>query len=462
MGLDEFLRSNTMANGTNPNLFGYVSPDLTDAFDSATETALSAISEEEKQANPFLNFLGGLFNREVTSDVLGGAADYFQVREAKGAIDEAIARGDARATGLVSSVEDKAQFQPFTVTSSLATPTFTRGSGADASMYNASNTYQAGDVVDAGGTLYRARRGVLGDTAGLGNTNFWEPIPRTEAGFDIGLSPQQQLIESGFLDQVTTAQTLPSDISTLPSTLRTGATNLFNEATTGRATREQEIFDRLTALRQPEQERARLALQNRLFNEGRQGLRTSQYGGTPEQLAFEKAIQEQQAQDSLLAMTQAGDERQDAFSLGSGLLAQSYVPAAQQLQQATNLLQAGYTPQREAFNQLELGANIARLPLSLQRDIIEATANVGRAGMETATALEQDKGQLDIASFQALADLLGGRQDEQGQYAGGLLSAVLGGSDVEGSYLANVLSSITDDDKGFFDTLTGGIFGLPF
>ena len=421
-----------MANGTNPNLFGYVSPDLTDAFDSATETALSAISEAEKEANPFLNFLGGLFNREVTSDVLGGAADYFQVREAKRAIDEAIARGDARATGLVSSVEDKAQFQPFTVTSSLATPTFTRGSGADASMYNASNTYQAGDVVDAGGTLYRARRGVLGNTAGLGNTNFWEPIPRTEAGFDIGLSPQQQQIEKGFLDQVTTAQTLPSDISTLPSTLRTGATNLFNEATTGRATREQEIFDRLTALRQPEQERARLALQNRLFNEGRQGLRTSQYGGTPEQLAFEKAIQEQQAQDSLLAMTQAGDERQDAFSLGSGLLAQSYVPAAQQLQQATNLLQAGYTPQREA-----LGANIARLPLSLQRDIIEATANVGRAGMETATALEQDKGNLDIASFQALADLLGGKQNEQGQYTGGLLSAVLGaGAEGVGGYLS--------------------------
>lgn len=167
MGLDEFLRSNTMANGINPNLFGYVSPDLTDAFDSATETALSAISEEEKQANPFLNFLGGLLSSDVTSDVLGGAADYFQTREAKQALDEAIARQDARATGLVESVADRAQFQPFTVTSSLATPTFTRGSGADATMYNAANTYRAGDVVDAGGTLYRAKRGVLGNTAGL-------------------------------------------------------------------------------------------------------------------------------------------------------------------------------------------------------------------------------------------------------------------------------------------------------
>ena len=460
MELDEFLRSNTMANGT--NLFGYMSPDLTDAFESATETALSAISEEEKKANPFLSFLGGLLSSDVTSDVLGGAADYFQTREAKRALDEAIARQDARATGLVESVADRAQFQPFTVTSSLATPTFTRGSGADATMYNAANTYRAGDVVDAGGTLYRAKRGVLGNTAGLGNTNFWEPIPRTEAGFDIGLSPQQQQIERGFLDQVVGAQTLPANISTLPSTLRTGATTLFDEATTGRAAREQEIFDRLQALRQPEQERSRLALQNRLFNEGRQGLRTSQYGGTPEQLAFEKAIQEHQAQDALLAMTQAGDERQDAFALGSGLLAQSYVPAAQQLQQATNLLQAGYTPQREAFNQLELGANIARLPLSLQRDIIETAANVGRAGMESATALEQDKSKLDLASFQALSDLLAGRQDEQGQYTGGLLSAVLGGSDIENSYLANVLSSITDDDKGFFDTLTGGIFGFDF
>ena len=74
------------------------------------------------------------------------------------------------------------------------------------------------------------------------------------------------------------------------------------------ANREQTIFDRLNAVQAPEQQRARENLTDQLLSQGRLGLQTSQYGGSPEQLALEKAIQEQQASNAVSAMGLARDE----------------------------------------------------------------------------------------------------------------------------------------------------------
>ena len=345
------------------------------------------------------DYLGGLFGGQAGQNVIGGLASYFGSQQIKDEIDKGI---DAQATarsGLLDDITARGQFQPFTVTSSLATPTFTRGSGADATMYNAADTYRAGDVVDAGGTLYRAKRGVLGNTAGLGNTNFWEPIPRTEAGFGLGLSPQQQ---------------------TLQDSLMTQASGVFNEVGADRATREQEVFNRLQALRQPQQERDRLQLQNQLFQQGRQGLQTSAYGGTPEQLAFEKAIQEQQAADALAAMTQAGKERQEALALGSGLLG------------------AGFVPQREALNLLTTGGNLARLPLALQRDVLGGAINTGREQLTSQAQMERDKTQVDLDLLDALVQVISGQQNKEGMFTGGLLSSV---GQAGGDILENIIEN---------------------
>jgi hypothetical protein len=46
-------------------------------------------------------------------------------------------------------------------------------------------------------------------------------------------------------------------------------------------------------------------LEERLANQGRLGVRTAMFGGTPEQLALEKAIAEQQAGLGVSAMEQA-------------------------------------------------------------------------------------------------------------------------------------------------------------
>ena len=153
-----------------------------------------------------------------------------------------------------------------------------------------------------------------------------------------------------------------------------------------------------------------------MFNEGRQGLISDQYGGTPEGLQFEKAIQEQLAADALTAMTRAGEERQQALTLGSGLLGQ------------------GFVPQQQALNMLELGGQIARLPTALQEDYYGGAVNTGREAMEDAYQLQLFKGKTELDRLEMIKDILLGQAQSAAQSGGGLLSTVI-----------NPLDNILDD-----------------
>ena len=109
------------------------------------------------------------------------------------------------------------------------------------------------------------------------------------------------------------------------------AESFFNLAETDTATREQEVFDRMRATMLPEEERQRLALEERLANQGRLGVRTSMFGGTPEQLALAQAQEEAKNKAMLGAMEFAGAEQVRQSQLGTGMLASGYVPQAQLL-----------------------------------------------------------------------------------------------------------------------------------
>ena len=77
------------------------------------------------------------------------------------------------------------------------------------------------------------------------------------------------------------------------------------------------MYDRIRAVQQPEEERQRMALEERLFNQGRSGVSTNMYGGTPEQLAMAKAEGEARNQAYLAAMSQAQAEQAQQATLGS-------------------------------------------------------------------------------------------------------------------------------------------------
>ena len=105
----------------------------------------------------------------------------------------------------------------------------------------------------------------------------------------------------------------------------------FGQAAMPTAQREQEVYDRMRAAMTPEEERQRLALEQRLAAQGRLGTRTGMFGGTPEALALAQAQEEAKNRTILNAMQFAGQEQQRQAQLGSGMLAAGYVPQQQLL-----------------------------------------------------------------------------------------------------------------------------------
>ena len=123
-------------------------------------------------------------------------------------------------------------------------------------------------------------------------------------------------------------QTSPDEQNLQKEQLRR-AESFFNLAETGTTQREQDIYNRMRAAQAPEEERQRLALEQRLANQGRLGVRTSMFGGTPEQLALAQAQEEAKNKAMLTALEFAGQEQQRQAQLGTGMLAAGYVPQAQ-------------------------------------------------------------------------------------------------------------------------------------
>jgi hypothetical protein len=116
---------------------------------------------------------------------------------------------------------------------------------------------------------------------------------------------------------------LGADIANLAQTQALGGTTagaaqqFIGESLASPQAREQAIFERIRAAQMPEEERQRLMLEERLANQGRLGVATNLFGGTPEQLALSKAQAEAQNTAMLQAMQQAQAERAQAGALGA-------------------------------------------------------------------------------------------------------------------------------------------------
>lgn len=128
---------------------------------------------------------------------------------------------------------------------------------------------------------------------------------------------------------------LSPEAQALQQQLFSGASGLFGQVTGDPATRQQALYDQIRAIQSPEEERQRLSLENRLAQQGRLGVQTAQFGGTPEALTLAKAQEEARNQAALSALQQSQAEQMQAFNLGKGMLGASYAPESQML----NLLQ---------------------------------------------------------------------------------------------------------------------------
>ena len=105
----------------------------------------------------------------------------------------------------------------------------------------------------------------------------------------------------------------------------------FEQAAMPTAEREEQVYDEIRKSMAAEEERQRLALEQRLAAQGRLGVTTGMFGGTPEALSLAKGQAEALANARLRAMDFAGQEQQRLAGLGTGMLAAGYMPQAQVL-----------------------------------------------------------------------------------------------------------------------------------
>jgi hypothetical protein len=333
----------------------------------------------------------GSYNTSDWASLLGGAYTGGLAGAAAGAgVNEAVNRlqalGQAGVTDYANLARTATQgidFKPYTLTSALGTTQQTAPGVISQQLtpqqqanVNAAQAQQA--------SLYGA---AVPDTSGISQGAF------TGAQSQLGqVGANQQDLASLRLGYGNAAQ---------------GMTGMLGGSTTGMA---DQLFQQQQAMRSPVQQRQQLELENRLRAQGRLGTSTAAYGGTPEQLAMAKAVQEQQSADAFNSMTQAEQmaTSQQARALGLGSATSTLAQAQQALRQGDINAASGL------FN---IGAAAAQLPQQMQGQ------NIAQAGQLQAQALAPASQQLQQAQ---LAGQLGQQQSTSAYQAGGLFGQLAG------------------------------------
>ena len=124
---------------------------------------------------------------------------------------------------------------------------------------------------------------------------------------------------------------------------------------------ESDIFNMMESILQPSRERDRLALEGRLFSQGRDGLRTSAFGGAPEQLALEKAIEESRSGNLFNAFNLANQERLNRANIGTNLFNTALGEQAQNASIGGQLLSSAFAPTEHLLNAYRTGLEGAGL-----------------------------------------------------------------------------------------------------
>ena len=212
-----------------------------------------------------------------------------------------------------------------------------------------------------------------------------------QGGYNIALSPDQQRYQTGLFG---------------------GAENMLTSATGSLANREQDVFNRLQALMSPSQDRERLELEQRMMAQGRGGVRTAAYGGTPEQLALAKAQEEQRSMSSVQAMEQARAQQAQEANIGQGLF------------------QMGYLPTQQAMASIAPATNIADLIASLQKTGVQSSTGLLQSGMEGDVNLQAAAAQQEQQMYSDIIKALSSQQN------------AVTGAESQGNAIADILRQL--------------------
>ena len=331
------------------------------------------------QTEDWLTLLGGGAAGGVAGALAGAG-----VNESVGRLQSLGEAGLNDYTNLGKVASKDIQFNPYTLTSSLGKTQV----GADGSITSSLTPGMQSNVTDA-----TKAQGGMYDFTGLPNTSALTQGALTGANTQLG--------------QVGAGQEDLAGLRTGYGTAAQKMTGMLGGDTTSMANK---LFQQQQAMRQPAQQREALELQNRLLSQGRLGIQTDAYGGTSEQLARNKAVQEQQSADAFNSMTQAEQmaTSQQARALGLGN-ATSLLAAQQQALKTGDIANT-----QGLFN---VGASAANLPLDMQGK------QVAQAGQLQQQALAPAAAQLQ--QVQA-SGTLGQQAGDLAAKQGGLFADVVG------------------------------------
>ena len=225
------------------------------------------------------------------------------------------------------------------------------------------------------------------------STGFGGVQTTPEGGFATTLSPaqaaqQQQLqaLTGGLLGGMGAGM---PDVSGITGQALGGVSGALTGLAAPMGQREADVYERIRAVQRPEEQRRQLALQEQLQAQGRTGLRTAQFGGSPEQFALAQAQEEAKNRAALSALGQAQSEQQQQlglaqglFGLGSGAAA---LPASLQQGQLGNIGAAmglQYLPEQQLLASLTPAVNLSNIASLGQREGAGLMAEARASGLE--------------------------------------------------------------------------------
>jgi hypothetical protein len=261
---------------------------------------------------------------------------------------------------------------------------------------------------------YEEATGLAGEAAGMAKfqpftvtTGLGQTTTTPTGGLDIGLSPEQQALQTQLMGQ---------------------AQGLFGQVGVDPSTAQADLYEQMRAVQRPEEERQRLALEERMLSQGRMGLQSAAYGGSsPELLAQETARQEAMARANLGARQQAMGEQAQALSSASGLMG------------------LGYMPQQQALSALGAGTNVAGLADIGRRTGAELFGRLGQSGVESLIQGEDLASRLQQQQMQSLADAIFGRQPTMQEQ---ILGEAFGVDTSDGGGLIDLIRKLTEPSYG--------------
>jgi hypothetical protein len=335
------------------------------------------------------------------NNLLGGAVGAYGAYDIYDRVTDLGEEGyqDMRALG--DEAQANTQFTPYTVTGNV-------GSG----------------TIGPGGSTSYALSGTAGDTANslLG-----------AAGGTQQLQGQIDPYIAALMDQQRAARTNPggySGVGDLKNNYFSGANQALAGLAQPTAQREMDLYNRQLAMMAPDEERRRMEMEQNLLAQGRLGVQTGAYGGTPEQLAMEKAIAESrnsawnnafgqaqaeraQLQNQALGLGQAGYQ---GASTQQGLASQNvqdiinmansrYSGGSQAAQSALQYTQAGLAPEAMMIDALNAGMQNSNLSQTGQIAGANLLSQLGLGGLQTRVNQEKIANEMLAGMWNNLAGI---------------------------------------------------------